>query len=279
MKPMKKRICLFGTSANPPTGKGGHAGIVEYLASLEIPRPSLSPSPTTMGQQQQQRQNEKRFHQVRVLPVYKHMFDEKRDQQASYEDRLAMCHLAFQRIPNVVVSDDERRCFEWVAQKNGITAWEDKCKLRVGTADLLDMLLEQDESLEITLALGADTFMDLTRWKWRRSKDIITCLEGRIIVFQRISGIDNNNNGNSALIKEEELRERIHAVSKVFQDTCPNLSDNIMLVQVPSLSSISSSMVRTCTDEDFLLGALGPSVVQYIKDKKLYNWAAHASTS
>ena len=29
-----KKICLFGTSANPPTGKGGHVGVVEALLQL-----------------------------------------------------------------------------------------------------------------------------------------------------------------------------------------------------------------------------------------------------
>ena len=47
---MRKRVCLFGTSADPPTGHGGHFGIVTHLASME----SLD--------------------EVRVLPVYRHMF-------------------------------------------------------------------------------------------------------------------------------------------------------------------------------------------------------------
>lgn len=45
-----KRVCLFGLSADPPTGQGGHLGIVAHLASMEM------------------------FDQVHVLPVYSHMF-------------------------------------------------------------------------------------------------------------------------------------------------------------------------------------------------------------
>jgi len=45
----RKQVCLFGLSADPPTGQGGHLGIVQHLAS--------------MG-----------FDEVRVLPVYRHMF-------------------------------------------------------------------------------------------------------------------------------------------------------------------------------------------------------------
>jgi Nicotinic acid mononucleotide adenylyltransferase len=156
----RRRICLFGTSANPPTGKGGHVGIVRYLASLSFPTtPMLQENNQQIydcsynsSPQQTSNQSTSRFHEIRVLPVYKHMFDvsktylcfkvlyhdiitffciiltqfyakylqEKRENQASYDDRLAMCQLAFQDIPNVVVSDDERRCFHWVAKKHGM---------------------------------------------------------------------------------------------------------------------------------------------------------------
>lgn len=57
-----KRVCLFGTSANPPTGLGGHAGIVKFLASMI----------------RDDQSNELLFDEVRVLPVYKHMFQVSR---------------------------------------------------------------------------------------------------------------------------------------------------------------------------------------------------------
>lgn len=57
-----KRICLFGTSANPPTGWGGHAGIVQFLASMTSCNTDESHDTSLL------------FHEVRVLPVYKHMF-------------------------------------------------------------------------------------------------------------------------------------------------------------------------------------------------------------
>ena len=46
---IRKRVCLFGTSADPPTGAGGHLGIARHLASMD-------------------------FDEVRILPVYSHMF-------------------------------------------------------------------------------------------------------------------------------------------------------------------------------------------------------------
>ena len=32
----EKRIVLFGLSANPPTGLGGHMGIVRYFSSISV---------------------------------------------------------------------------------------------------------------------------------------------------------------------------------------------------------------------------------------------------
>ena len=104
----KKRVCLFGTSADPPTGKGGHEGIVTHLASISLKSTVNTVGSTTLPY----------FDEIRVLPVYRHMFREKRNKQASYEDRMKLCRLAFQNVPNVIVSDDERRCFEWTAGKN-----------------------------------------------------------------------------------------------------------------------------------------------------------------
>ena len=46
----KKLICLFGLSADPPTGYGGHVGIVQTL--------------------QQQRQ----WDEIWVMPVYRHTY-------------------------------------------------------------------------------------------------------------------------------------------------------------------------------------------------------------
>jgi hypothetical protein len=56
---IRKRTCLFGTSADPPTGTGGHLGIVTHLASMESNNNS----------------GDCLFDEVRVLPVYSHMFE------------------------------------------------------------------------------------------------------------------------------------------------------------------------------------------------------------
>jgi hypothetical protein len=66
-----RRVCLFGTSANPPTGEGGHAGIVQHLADLTWK--SVCSSANSSGGDDQQ-EIVQTFDEVRVLPVYKHMF-------------------------------------------------------------------------------------------------------------------------------------------------------------------------------------------------------------
>ena len=64
-KKEKRKVCLFGLSANPPTGMGGHAGIVSYLSSMKS---DVSSSTDEDGRGQSL------FDEIRVLPVYKHMF-------------------------------------------------------------------------------------------------------------------------------------------------------------------------------------------------------------
>jgi hypothetical protein len=62
------RVVLYGMSANPPTGDGGHGSIVQHLAEL--------------------------FDEVWILPVYRHVYAAKQN-LAPYEHRERMCELAF----------------------------------------------------------------------------------------------------------------------------------------------------------------------------------------
>jgi nicotinic acid mononucleotide adenylyltransferase len=92
----RRKVCLFGTSANPPTGEGGHLGIATALTKMGV------------------------FDEIRILPVFRHMFAEKRNpEQPSFQDRIEMCRLGFKDLPKVTVSDQEEKCFQWAAkQKN-----------------------------------------------------------------------------------------------------------------------------------------------------------------
>mmetsp|Transcript_28842 Transcript_28842/g.47700 ORF Transcript_28842/g.47700 Transcript_28842/m.47700 type:complete len:101 (+) Transcript_28842:1-303(+) len=94
-KSKRRQVCLFGLSADPPTGNGGHVGLARIL--------SADNTTTT-------------FDEVRILPVYQHQFNSKRNRLLPFEDRLRMCHLSFDAIPKVVISDCEKRCFEQLAK-------------------------------------------------------------------------------------------------------------------------------------------------------------------
>lgn len=222
----RRQVCLFGTSANPPTGDGGHRGIVLALSEME------------------------RFDEIRVLPVYRHTFSTKRHSLVSYEHRMNMCRLAFGRIPKVIVSNAEQESFQ---RKVTEEMTEDEIQaLRVGTADLMDMLMAEEPDTDFSFCLGADTFMDLTEWKWKRSKDVFRLLDGRLIVLHR--------KGMTSSL----LQERIAAVNET------DGRGNVVLLEIPSLREVSSSSVRSLGDDDTLTGMVTPDVLKYMKEHKLY---------
>lgn len=61
-----RRICLFGSSADPPTGLGGHAGIIRFLASRVRGR--------SIETAQEEDSSRAMFDEVWVLPVYRHTY-------------------------------------------------------------------------------------------------------------------------------------------------------------------------------------------------------------
>lgn len=226
LKRSRRQVCLFGTSANPPTGDSGHRGIVQALSKLE------------------------HLDEVRVLPVYQHTFSSKRNQLLSYNHRIEMCKLAFEGIPKVVVSDAEQRSFLRKAQT---VSDEARASLRVGTAELLEMLQEEEPETDFSFCLGADTFLDLTAWKWRRSKDVLSLLNGRLVVLHRkgVTGTD-------------DLKDRINQVNR------EEGRGNIAMLDLETLGDVSSSLVRSMTSEEELHSHLTVSLVEYIKANRFY---------
>jgi nicotinic acid mononucleotide adenylyltransferase len=134
------------------------------------------------------------------------------------------------------------------------------------------MLLEQNKSesksksVEYTLALGDDTFMDLSEWKWRRSKDIIEILQGRIVIFRRLTKVDTSKTKGPV---DDKLKDRINLIADELKQTCPDLKHNLCIMDV-ELSPISSSLARECKGEEGLSSMLSDKVVNYIKDHKMY---------
>lgn len=150
-------VILFGLSANPPTGEGGHAGIVRWAAE---PRPL----PAFGGEAADE---------VWVLPVYRHAFTDKRG-MPSFEHRHAMARLAFQsEMPEVArrvrVLDVERTL--------GRAANVDRQgpdEVRVGTIDVVRHLERAHPGARFALLLGADTHRDLLEGKWKESEALLS---------------------------------------------------------------------------------------------------------
>jgi len=266
------RICLFGTSANPPTGNKGHMGVIQALVELQ------------------------KFDEVRILPVYRHTFSSKRNQLLSFDQRVTMCELAVESLSSlgespsiqagmntkVVVSRAEESSFLRILASSPAKTEEEKCALRVGTADLLEMFMETENGekdddtprtkTEFSFCLGADTFMDLTDWKWKRSKDVLRLLEGRLLVVNRkqetTTGGESNNNlraiDKSSL---ESLRKRIDDINAT-----PLANGNIALLDVPSLDDVSSSKIRNAKDKSLVKHMLSPKVLDYVNANNLYGF-------
>lgn len=279
-----RRICLFGTSANPPTGSGGHAGLVQALMNLQ------------------------KFDEVRVLPVYQHTFASKRNQLLGFDHRVAMCELAVQglsALPDAtatatkqdesmiseisdgvvntvaVVSRAEEDSFRRMLASSDATTDEEKAALRVGTADLLEMLMEDEDKeqknndaaaegiaipkTEFSFCLGADTFLDLTDWKWKRSRDVLRLLEGRLVVVNRKGedGVDNN----TGTTKASTLRKRIEEINAT-----PLGNGMITLLDVPTLGDVSSSKIRNAENKELVKHMLSPKVLEYVIANNLYGF-------
>ncbi|KAL7546917.1 hypothetical protein ACHAWF_010243 [Thalassiosira exigua] len=230
----RKRVCLFGTSADPPTGEGGHLGIGRHLASMD-------------------------FDEVRVLPVYRHMFGNKRGKQAPFQTRVEMCRLLFKDVPKVCISEAERICFERASEGLGE---DEKSSLRIGTADLLDMLTTEEPDVDFTLAFGSDTFIDLTSGKWKRTDDLLDMVGHRMVVFRRLPGADNSDSDDT----EQLLRENMGKWQRIDYG-----HSSIRIVEIPTLTNVSSSVVRASTNESVLKEMLASDVLDYIKQKRMYS--------
>ena len=119
------------------------------------------------------------------------------------------------------------------------------------------MLLGGADELELTLLLGADTFMNLTEWKWLRPKDIFKLTNGRIIIFVR---------KEEEMITEDRLLERIEEIKQKFAEDSDIDGNNIQLLNVSTLTEIFSSAVRKSKETDDIM----PGVSAYIKEHNLY---------
>jgi nicotinic acid mononucleotide adenylyltransferase len=229
----KRTVMLFGSSANPPTGMGGHMGIVAWGARdarvdlADDAHPERAREAVPMDE-------------VWVLPVYKHAFASKSN-LAPFEHRAAMAKLAFESIPGlegrVHVADAEKRVIER-AFAEAARRGEPPESVRVGTIDVVRTLMGEHPDTQFVLALGADTFADLTAGKWKEGDTLRQLLPILVVPREGVAGTEDN---------------------------------------APQLTDISSTKVRGSTDLGFLQQALHPDVLAYIQTHKLYAFTDNAN--
>ncbi|KNB45982.1 nicotinate nucleotide adenylyltransferase [Blastocystis sp. subtype 4] len=137
---MVKKVVLFGSSANPPTGLGGHIGIVKYFSAL--------------------------FDEVWILPVFRHAYSSKR-QLESFERRIDMLLLSLRDCnldsSNIYVKEYEKECLYSLYPDYGKT--EDT--VQYGTIDLIRWLKQRFPGVEFSMIVGEDAYIDIIENKWR----------------------------------------------------------------------------------------------------------------
>ena len=126
---------------------------------------------------------------------------------------------------------------------------------------MLEVLGEQEPHSDFTFCLGSDTFLDLTDWKWKRSRDVLKLLGGRLIVLQR--------KGTSHHHRSKELQDRINHINATE-------SASVAMLDVPALEDVSSTVVRSCSDESKLQDMVESDVLEYMKNNQLYGFSSIA---
>ncbi|RLN88406.1 hypothetical protein BBJ28_00004303 [Nothophytophthora sp. Chile5] len=156
-----REVLLFGLSANPPTGRAGHMGVVAHCRPL--------------------------FDEVWLLPVYQHIYSSKR-QLAPFHHRVEMCRLAIAALEKsdgaqVKVVEEEREMFEHLAASS-----DQPHELRLGSIDLVLFLLERHPNTNFTMVLGGDTYVDLLAGRWKRGEELMRLV--KLLVVDR-KGVDS----------------------------------------------------------------------------------------
>jgi nicotinic acid mononucleotide adenylyltransferase len=136
------------------------------------------------------------------------------------------------------------------------------------------MLIADEPNVDFTLALGADTFMDLVNGKWRRSEDVLKLIEYRIVVFRRLAADADNEAYKKLKQTDDEVQECIAKLRQRLDLSTKNPA--VIVTQIPTTAkstsgvSVSSSATRNTTDEALLREVLTADVFDYIKERKMY---------
>lgn len=256
---MAKHIAIFGLSANPPTGNGGHRGIVEYL------------------------KNTNRFDEIWIFPVYQHMFAAKRNLE-SFCHRIKMCQLNFEDLSDrnceIKVLEIERILLEETIssrQESNPNITQDELRtVRLGTIDILEYFWKTYPDFKFHLVLGSDTFDDVLNNKWKQSSRIlaipIEVISRKDVVAVNLNKISSSE--NITVHKVDCLSEV--SSSAVRGATIPLTMSSLLYCDIlsrleqsiSSVLSINNTNSRKVTVD--LNVALYPKVLQYIQRNELY---------
>jgi nicotinic acid mononucleotide adenylyltransferase len=146
---------------------------------------------------------------------------------------------------------------------------EEKAKVTVGTASLLDYLghaLNEKDEMVFTFCLGTDAFLDLTAGKWNESARVLQYFCGSKLVVLHRKGVDAASSAPGNKNDERLLESRIRQTGA-------------RMIHIGALGSISSSQVRQCRDPEQLTALVGPRVSEYIQNNRLYQFALLDKTS
>jgi nicotinate (nicotinamide) nucleotide adenylyltransferase len=181
----KRSIAIFGLSANPPTGRSGHQGIVKHLVKTE------------------------RFDEIWILPVYHHIL-KTGVKMASFEDRVQMCKIAFEvdSTPRTTVKvlEMEKEVYSKVNHD------PNNNHIRVGTIDILRHIHEEHPQYNLVLVLGGDTFFDLSTGKWKEYESIPELAQ--LFVFQRKGGASSDRSDDFKRKFSERIIQTHHSMPK-----------------------------------------------------------------
>jgi len=223
----KKQILLFGLSANPPSGNGGHQSITEYFAQ----------------NLQKNEKDNREFNEIWILPVYSHAFSNKGD-QIDFDSKLEMCKLNFETLNN-----KNYGCKIYVKDFERSYALEKK-KTKLYSADMLETLREKYRDCEFSWFMGGDTIVDLFSLKtnkngsmkplWGRPEYIISTTP--IYYTERL--------GENRKLSNSEIYKNIFNNSKMLKSyITSNMEINKNKLQlypqnIESLRNISSTNIR-----------------------------------
>ena len=200
---MKRRVGIFGGTFSPP--HIGHISAAEgFISALELDKLVIMPD---------------------FLPPHK-IFDG----EASTDDRMAMCNLAFGHLPNVVVSDFEI--------KRGGKSY---------TAVTLEQLASPDKDLYFLC--GTDMFLTLSSWYKPE------------IIFK---------NATICYVRRESDKDNSELIEKSCKDYISRYDAKIIPISSVVKEISSTEIRNSIKKQDNLEQYLTRDVAKYILEKGLY---------